>query len=113
MSNSDPQILFPLEILPQLKDMRTQKWHDFVEGFLEKNDGAMGRIAMEVTLSRLVGCTNCEADSFKAMRGCLPCARQALKRFKESDATIMRIFRETEKEIDNYLSTHNLIYKSA
>ncbi len=112
MSHGDSQILFPLEILPQLKDLRAKTWRDFVEGFLQIDDGVMRKIAMEVTLSRLVGCLNCEADSFKAMRGCLPCARQSLKRFKGSDATIVKLFRETEKEIDTYLNTNKLTYKS-
>ncbi len=107
---ADQRILFPLEILPELKEVRTAVWRDFIDDFSEKPTAIITRVAMEITMSRLVGCMNCEADSFRAMRGCLACARQSIKRCKEPDEAIIEVFHQTEGEIEEFIKTNNLVY---
>jgi hypothetical protein len=49
------------------------------------------------------GCVGCNADSFRAMKGCTQCARQNIKRFRGSDQDLMELFDQTHKEVDQYL----------
>jgi hypothetical protein len=52
---------------------------------------------------RLDGCLTCETDSYKAMRGCVQCAIQTVRRFKESDDDLLEQYKEAQADVDAYL----------
>jgi hypothetical protein len=47
----------------------------------------------------LDGCTTCNSDSFRAMRGCTQCAILNIRRFRGSDKELIRLFEQARKEI--------------
>jgi len=43
-------------------------------------------------------------DSYKAMQGCVACAIQNVRRFKGTDAALLKLYREALKEVKAYLA---------
>jgi hypothetical protein len=52
---------------------------------------------------RLDGCLSCETDSYRAMRGCVACAQQTLRRFKASDEELVERFNKALKDVIGFL----------
>jgi hypothetical protein len=49
---------------------------------------------------QLDGCMTCNADSFRAMRGCTQCANQTVRRFRGTDKELQRMFDKARKDIE-------------
>jgi hypothetical protein len=49
------------------------------------------------------GCAGCNADSFRAMRGCRLCSQQTIKRFKGSDQALIEQIMSGHAEIEDWL----------
>jgi hypothetical protein len=56
---------------------------------------------------RLGGCIGCNADSYRAMRGCTACARQTIRRYKNSDQDLVELFNQSYREMEAYLQKRN------
>jgi hypothetical protein len=54
-------------------------------------------------MMRLDGCMTCETDSYKAMRGCVQCAIQTIRRFKEGDDELLELYEEAQVDVNAYL----------
>ena len=52
---------------------------------------------------RLGGCMACETDSYRAMKGCLGCALQTLRRYKGPDEELVQRYQESLMEIEKHL----------
>lgn len=101
--SSEIDVLFPPRIIPQLKDLRGDAWRDLVTDILQQAPAAPQRLAFVMLMIRLGGCHNCHADTYRAMRGCLACATQTIKRHRGGDQELLRQFVETQSEIERYL----------
>ena len=89
---SDNEILFPHYAISALRDVRDGKWAqliDQLEGKAQTSPEVLGLMSMMIKIN---GCLSCETDSFRAMRGCTPCARQCLRRCKDSDQELIGNF---------------------
>lgn len=103
MVNSDTEMLFPLRAIPALADLRGPSWQDLVDKLSAENCDVNQRIAFTALMVKLAGCTSCNADSFRAMRGCTQCARQIIKRYKGNDAELIKNYQDCLKEVASYL----------
>ena len=103
MFNSDTDLLFPLRVIPQLGDMRGAEWQRLIERVSDERAEDSEKIAFTYLVVKLAGCAGCNADSFRAMRGCTQCSRQIIKRFKGTDADLLKNYQECQKEVRNYL----------
>ncbi len=108
MFNSDAELLFPLRVLPETKDLRTETWAKLVNQISNPKCQLLEQLAMELMLVRLAGCVNCDSDSFRAMKGCEFCMKQTLRRFKGSDAELLKTYEQSRKEIGNYCKEKEL-----
>jgi len=108
MVNTDTDMLFPLRIIPSLGGLRGTDWQKLVEKVSDEQTEAGEKIAFTSLMVKLAGCSGCNSDSFRAMRGCSQCSRQIIKRFKGSDADLLENYRECLKEVKNYLSKRDL-----
>ncbi|MCL4561169.1 MAG: hypothetical protein M1281_11200 [Chloroflexi bacterium] len=63
-------------------------------------------LAFVLMMIRLGGCLSCNADSFRAMRGCTQCARQTIRRFRGNDQDLVEQFKEAQREIERNLLKH-------
>jgi hypothetical protein len=103
MYNPDTEILFPLRVLPQLRNLRGEEWGRLVDQVSSPQASRAEKSALVLMMVRMGGCVSCNSDSFRAMRGCTICARQTVKRFKGSDAELTEQHQQYKKEVDLFL----------
>jgi hypothetical protein len=104
MFNSDTELLFPMRVIPSLGDLRGQEWQDLIRDLSVEDAPMNDKIAFTALIVRLAGCTGCNADSFRAMRGCTQCSRLIIKRYKGNDADLLHYFQECQKEVSAFLA---------
>lgn len=104
MYNPDTELLFPLRVAPALGAMRGRDWQLLTERIALAETSVLEQMAFVFMMVRMGGCIGCNADSFRAMKGCTLCARQSIKRYKGTDEELLELFEQTRKEIDIYLA---------
>ena len=82
---SDNDILFPHSVISSMRDVRNGTWSGIVDEVTDKPETSAETLGFMSLMIDINGCLDCETDSFRAMRGCGNCARQALRRCKFSD----------------------------
>ena len=102
--NSDTDMLFPLRAIPQLSDLRGTEWKNLIERLSDAKTDQAQKIAFTHMVVKQAGCSSCNADSFRAMRGCTQCSRMVIKRFKGSDAELIKVYQESLKEVTEYFT---------
>jgi hypothetical protein len=107
MINRDIEMVFPPRVIPSLKGLRGETWERLVDQVLLEADDGVEKIAFVLLLVRLAGCLSCQADSFRAMRGCSYCSTQTIKRFKGSDQELVKSYEHAKEEVKNYLKKDN------
>jgi len=103
MYNSDTELLFPLRVIPTLRMARGGEWCDLVDSLKNVDEVTVDHLGFTLMMVRLSGCAACNADSFRAMRGCTQCARQSIRRFKGSDGELLALYRQSCREVSGYL----------
>ncbi len=89
---TDNEILFPHYAIPALRNTRGSEWAQLIDRLADKPETSVEVIALMSVMIELDGCLTCETDSFRAMRGCTPCAQQTLRRFKGSDEELISLY---------------------
>ncbi len=101
MYNSDTEVMFPIRAISGLKGLRGPKWDELIDFVLiDAND--QDKLAFVLMIVRLVGCGGCNADSFRAMRGCTKCAQQSIRRFRGDDVDLLKLFEKSKIDIENH-----------
>ncbi len=99
MYHPDTELLFPSRVIAVLEDLRSESWRGLVASVKEQPVGSLENLAFVHMMVKLNGCLTCNADSFRAMRGCTDCAQQAVRRFKGSDQDLLDSYAQALKEI--------------
>lgn len=97
-------ILFPYEAIAALKDVRGEAFKALVERVLSQPETHEDTIAFMLMMVRFNGCMACETDSYRAMRGCVACARHMLKRFKGEDSELIEMFERALADVRKWAS---------
>ncbi len=92
-------MLFPLRAISQLSDLRGVEWKNLIERLSDENTEQVQKIAFTHMIVKQAGCASCNADSFRAMRGCTQCSRLVIKRFKGTDTELIKVYQESLKEV--------------
>ena len=108
MYNSDTELLFPTRVIASLGSLRSERWRDLIEKISDTGAAPLDQEAFVLMMVRLGGCIGCNADSFRAMRGCTACARQTVRRFKGSDQELLDLFSQSSREMEAYLQKRAL-----
>lgn len=103
MYNADTELLFPARVIPLLRTLRGQEWQEMIEKVMQEDENSQGRSAFVLMMVRLNGCISCNADSFRAMRGCTQCARQVIRRFRGSDLELCHQYQQALQEVNNFV----------
>ena len=101
----DTEMLFPLRVLPALKHLRGPEWHTLIEHITALPEHHPDVLGFTLMMVRLNGCMTCHADSYRAMRGCTLCARQAVARFKGSDRELIGRWEQARQDILYWMET--------
>jgi len=106
---AENDILFPYNAIHTLKNLRGEEWQALVERILILPETHEDTIAFMLMMVRLNGCMSCETDSYRAMRGCSPCAQQVLRRYKGDDTELIESFETARKDVRDF-ALNNLNY---
>jgi len=104
MYNSETEILFPLRLASVLSDLRGDDWKSLTEQVSGDNATRSEKIAFVLMMIRLSGCIGCNADSYRAMRGCAACARLTIRRYRNSDQELMHLYELARNEAENFIA---------
>lgn len=105
---ADNEILFPPYAIPKLREARGERWGGLVDRVMQLPEDHPEALAFCLMMIRLDGCMNCETDSYRAMRGCVPCALQSLRRFKGSDEELLARFEAALEDVEQHLEATEL-----
>jgi hypothetical protein len=100
---AENELLFPPHVIPHLRQARGETWQELVDRVASLPDDDPQSLAFSLMMVRLNGCLSCETDSFRAMRGCAPCALQVLHRHKGQDGTLLARYRKSQEDVEAYL----------
>lgn len=107
--NDDTEILFPFRVIPSLRSLRGEPWKNLIDHLCLPDVDEGDRVGFSLMMVRLGGCGGCNADSFRAMRGCTHCARLTIRRYKYSDQELLELFKEARLEAAEYLERYKEI----
>lgn len=107
------ELLFPPYAIAPLKELRGPEWQALVKRIAALPETHPDSLAFSLTMMRLDGCLTCETDSYKAMRGCVQCAIQTVRRFKEGDQELLKFYEQAQKDVGAYLGTVQQQQKAA
>lgn len=96
--------LFPPQIIPVLCDLRDSQWRVLIRQMSDRDSDDLERIGLVLMMIRLCGCTTCQGDSFKAMRGCASCATQSVRRFKGNDSDLIVLVENAVRDVTEKLT---------
>ncbi len=105
MYQRDAEILFPVRVIPLLRNLRGPEWQQLVDSVLECPPGSLEQQAFTLMMIRLDGCLTCHADSYRAMRGCTLCAQQSITRFKGSDRDLIAAYEQALADMRRWHET--------
>ncbi len=97
------ELLFPPYAIAPLQHLRGPEWRTLVRRVAALPETHPDSLAFSLMMMRLDGCLTCETDSYKAMRGCVQCAIQTIRRFKESDEELLELYQQAQKDVKQYL----------
>ncbi len=98
------EIMFPPSVIPALRDASGPEWRRLVERVSALGETDPERLGFALMMIRLDGCLGCEADSFRAMRGCLACALQTVKRYRNNERELLRLYKVALADVQAYLA---------
>jgi hypothetical protein len=103
MQGNEIDLLFPSRAIEALQSLRGESWQSLIAQLIELEPTSLDRIAFVLFMVRIGGCTSCQSDSFRAMRGCIQCASTTIKRFRGNDQNLIDLFNEAKKDVADYL----------
>ncbi len=103
MQNGGIDLLFPSRAIESLRYLRGEKWESLIGKLIELEPISLERIAFVLFMVRIGGCTTCQSDSFRAMRGCILCSGTTIKRYKGNDQSLIDMYNEAKRDVTKYL----------
>ncbi len=104
----DTEMIFPLRVIHTLRDLRSGEWPKFIDALTQKTAEPVDQFAFVLLMVRLGGCLGCNADAFRAMKGCAQCARQTIRRYRGSDTDFFRQYNNVRAEVQKYLEKRHV-----
>jgi hypothetical protein len=103
MFNADTELFFPIRVIPNLTGLRGKEWEELIQHLSSDEVTEAEQIAFTDLVVHLAGCAGCDADSFRAMRGCTQCARLVIRRFKGTDQDLLDQYHTCQAEVNDFL----------
>jgi hypothetical protein len=100
MTVNRTQISFPVSAIKQLKGMRSIAWDRFLDKIIPLDSDDPEVIGFVLMMTRQCNCTTCNSDSFRMLKGCEECGKQAIRRIKFNDDELISFHINCVKEIE-------------
>jgi len=107
MQSGSIDMLFPSRAIEPLRKLRSDRWEYLINDLLELEPMSLDRIAFVLFMVRIGGCTTCQSDSFRAMRGCILCSSNTIKRYKGNDQNLIDLLNEAKKDVTKFIKEVN------
>jgi hypothetical protein len=104
----DSEILFPSRCIPQLRNLRGEKWAQLIDRLTSLPDPHEEVLGFSLMMIKLGSCLTCDLDSYRASLGCCVCARRTISGYKGSDDDLIGLFREAVAETRQRLARQDL-----
>jgi len=105
MFNTDTELLFPTRVISSLRGERGEAWSHLIDEVTALSPDSAGCVAFVLMMVRLGGCITCNADSFRAMRGCTQCAHLTVHRLRSSDEELVELYQLALQEVEKYIQS--------
>lgn len=96
-------LLFPSRAIEPLRKLRGEQWENLINYLVELDQKDPKRVAFVLFMVRMGGCTTCQSDSYRAMRGCILCSTNTIKRYKGTDQILIDLYNEALKDLSKYM----------
>ena len=103
MYTPDTELMFPLRLIPVIGSERSDAWKTLADKASGDSAAFEDQLAFVLMMVKMGGCLACNADSFRAMKGCTQCAKQTVRRHHASESDLNELFQQSRKEVENYL----------
>jgi hypothetical protein len=103
MHNNEVDLLFPARAIEPLRKLRGERWESLIDSLSDLDPENSARVAFVLFMVKLSGCTGCQSDSFRAMRGCVICSSNTIKRYKGSDQNLIDLYNDARRDIIEYM----------
>ena len=98
--NPRTELLFPPHLIPDLKDLRGDKWRELVEHVASLPETHPDTLAFCLMMIRLNACLGCVSGSYRFMRGCELCSQQTIARFQGTDEELIEQFHQAQDDLE-------------
>ncbi len=105
MYNNDADFIFPSWVIKYLKDQKGEEWQNLILNVLEHEHDAFEHLGFVYLMAKLNNCNTCNADSFRALKGCKECSLQTLRRLDYSEKKILKEYEKAKKQIQVFIGT--------
>ena len=102
MFNTNAELVFPPNVIPDLCDVRGLIWRDLVTATVKKAESSLEQIAFALMMAKLNNCNACNSDSFRSTQGCSDCSQQTLKRFRGPDEELLKLYESVCIEVTQF-----------
>ena len=99
MYNEDTELIFPNRVISGLGELRGPTWKKLVDDVASKELNSDDQLAFVLMMAKIDGCMTCNADSFRAMKGCTLCAHDAIRRFRGDDKELINLFSDAQRDV--------------
>ena len=107
--NPDTDLIFPPRGISPLCNERGTTWQELVKAVEKTGPDSPEKIAFILMMARLNNCATCNADSYRALHGCIVCAQHSLKRFHGSDEELTGLFETARTEMGVFLANKSAV----
>ena len=99
------ELLFPPSLIPELRDLREEKWQELVDYVTPLPETHPDALAFSYMMIKLCNCLNCDLGSYKASLGCSVCSQRTVSAVRDSNQVLMKEFKKAKKEVLAYLNS--------
>jgi hypothetical protein len=99
---TESDLFFPNSSIQNLRNLRGEAWQQLIDRLTPLPDEHEETIAFILMIAQLNKCFVCQTDSFRALRGCLTCLQQTLKRFSGTDEMLIEMYDCALESVRNF-----------
>ena len=83
--------------------MHGKEWDELINRVISQGQDSKEHIAFIFMMVKLGGCATCNADSFRAMKGCTQCAKQTIRRIRGDGQELLHSYDDALIETEAFL----------
>lgn len=99
---TESDLFFPKSSIQNLRNLRGEAWQQLIDRLTPLSDEHEETIAFILMIAHLNKCFGCQTDSYRAMRTCLVCAQQVLRRFTGSDEVLLEMYESALESVRGF-----------